>query len=103
MKQGIWLQIKIKTYRSRKIDLLNAFQKLCSLSTHKGVTSKYYIKSYAPACMHNNVAKPYDKFNLMKNIIFPIFSWAQKYTIKLFKLYFERNKFQGVTIQPPLR
>jgi len=31
-------------------------------STHKGATSKHYIKSYAPACMHNNVAKPYDEF-----------------------------------------
>ena len=34
--------------------------------------------------MHNNFAKPYDKFNLMKNIIFPIFLWAQKYIINCF-------------------
>jgi len=31
-------------------------------STQKGATSKHYIKSYAPACMHNNVVKPYDEF-----------------------------------------
>ena len=31
-------------------------------STHKGATSQHHIKTYAPACMHNNIAKHYDKF-----------------------------------------
>ena len=31
------------------------------------------IKIYAPACMHNHVAKPMIHFNLEKNISLPIF------------------------------
>ena len=39
------------------------------------VTQHAYItiKIYAPACMHNHVAKPMIHFNLEKNISLPIF------------------------------
>jgi hypothetical protein len=49
--------VPVKEDRSTKRIL-----KTLLISTHKGATSKHYIKSYAPACMHNNIAKPYDKF-----------------------------------------
>ena len=29
---------------------------------HTTGNKQHCIKSYAPACIHNNVAKPYDKF-----------------------------------------
>jgi len=42
--------------------------------------------------MHNNVAKPYDKFNLMKNIIFPMFHEHKEMYNYLFLLYFQKSK-----------
>jgi len=46
-----------KEYRSNK-RILNIF---LTINTQREI-SKHCIKSYAPACIHNNVAKPYDKF-----------------------------------------
>jgi hypothetical protein len=33
-----------------------------TLTMDSQTTSNHHIKSYASACMHNNIAKSYDKF-----------------------------------------
>jgi len=50
-------------YMPKKKDRSNKRILNISLTVNsKGETIKHYIKPYAPACMHNNIAKPYDNF-----------------------------------------
>ena len=41
-----------------------------------------------------NVSTPYDKFYLMKNYYFPMFSWAPKFKITSIYIYFKRSNFR---------
>jgi hypothetical protein len=39
-----------------------------------GTKNTQYNKAYAQACMHNNVAAPYDEFYFNENFCLPMFS-----------------------------
>jgi hypothetical protein len=82
----------IYVYRERKIDL-NTFWKNNLNLFWSLVKTKQYKNTNASAWMHQQVTKPYDKFQFSEKYYFPMFSWAQKFKINSFYLYFQRSKF----------
>ena len=64
--------------------ILNSFRILDS-TTH-------YNKSNAPACMHNNIAKPYDKFYNNENYYFPMFHEHKNTKLNQFNYISKRRK-----------
>ena len=85
--------VSVKENQSTK----RVLKTLLNLNTQRS-NKQHYIKSYAPACMHNSIVKPYDEFYFFKKN--SMFSWAQKYKINYFSSIFKESKIRVLHFCP---